>query len=138
MRKYRVMMLDGRLYPLHAAISSQWKIHYFSAEMADYPAHRAEDSAFLENMPGVLGANVMAALAAIQKTLCLDYAGIDFSLNEKGEVLLFEANATMVVPPPHADKRWDYRRPSVERIYKAVWEMLTDRAKPRGLGQVIE
>jgi hypothetical protein len=35
------MMIDGQLYPLHCAISSHWKIHYFTAEMADKPAHRA-------------------------------------------------------------------------------------------------
>src|SRR5262249_20355034 len=34
-RKYRVMMIDGQLYPLHVAISSHWKIHYFTAEMVD-------------------------------------------------------------------------------------------------------
>jgi len=43
-RKYRVMMIDGQLYPLHAAISSDWKVHYFSAQMADYPKHRAQDA----------------------------------------------------------------------------------------------
>jgi hypothetical protein len=128
-RKYRVMMIDGQLYPLHAAISSNWKIHYFSAEMADYPEHRTEDAEFLENMTGVLGPRAMAALEEIQKTLGLDYGGIDFGLNEKGEVLLFEANATMVVVPPGADKRWDYRRPAVEQIWRAVWKMLMDRAK---------
>jgi hypothetical protein len=46
-RKYRVMMIDGQLHPLHAAISSDWKIHYFSAEMAENPAHREEDAEFL-------------------------------------------------------------------------------------------
>jgi aromatic-L-amino-acid/L-tryptophan decarboxylase len=128
-RKYRAMMIDGRLYPLHAAISSHWKIHYFNAEMADYPAHRAEDAAFLENMPGVLGPRAMIALGEIQKTLGLDYAGIDFGLNEKGDVLLFEANATMAVVTPNADRRWDYRRPAVERIWRAVGTMLMDRVK---------
>ena len=54
-RKYRVMMIDGGLYPLHVAISSHWKIHYFTADMADHPEHRAEDAEFLENMAGVLG-----------------------------------------------------------------------------------
>ncbi|MGB8590914.1 MAG: pyridoxal-dependent decarboxylase [Candidatus Acidiferrales bacterium] len=128
-RKYRVMMIDGQLYPLHAAISSNWKIHYFSAEMADYPDHRAEDAAFLANMTGVLGHRAMAALEGIQKTLGLDYGGIDFGLNDKGEVLLFEANATMAIIPPGPDKRWDYRRSAVERICMAVLNMLTDRAK---------
>ena len=128
-RKYRVMMIDGQLYPLHAPISSNWKIHYFSAEMADSPEHRAEEAEFLENMAGVLGPRAMAALEAIQKTLGLDYGGIDFGLSEKGEVLLFEANATMVVVPPEADARWEYRRPAVERISRAVGKMLMDRAK---------
>ena len=130
-RKYRVMMIDGKLYPLHAAISSHWKIHYFSAEMADHAEHRAEDARFLENMSGVLGPRAMAALDAIQKTLGLDYGGIDFGINERGEVLLFEANATMVIPPPDADQRWDYRRAAVERISKAVEKMLMDRAEAK-------
>ena len=130
-RKYRVMMIDGKLYPLHAAISSHWKIHYFSAEMADHAEHRAEDARFLENMSGVLGPRAMAALDAIQKTLGLDYGGIDFGLNAQGDVLLFEANATMVIPPPDADQRWDYRRAAVERISKAVEKMLMDRAEAK-------
>jgi aromatic-L-amino-acid decarboxylase len=128
-RKYRAMMIGRELYPLHAAISSHWKIHYFNAEMADYPAHRAEDAEFLGNMPGVLGPRAMIALREIQRTLGLDYAGIDFGLNEHGDVLLFEANATMAVVTPNADKRWDYRRPAVERIWRAVGAMLMDKVK---------
>ena len=128
-RKYRVMMIDGQLYPLHVAISSDWKIHYFSAEMAESPAHRAEDAEFLSNMGGVLGPAAVAALDGIQKTLGLDYGGVDFGLNEKGEILLFEANATMVVIPPDADSRWDYRRPAVELVRSAVSKMLMDRAQ---------
>jgi hypothetical protein len=127
-RKYRVMMIDGRLYPLHAAISHQWKIHYFSAEMADSPEHRAEDAEFLENMTGVLGDQAISALKGIQTALGLDYGGIDFGLNERGEVLLFETNATMAVFPPAEDKHWDYRRPAVARICAAVHKMLMARA----------
>jgi len=123
-RKYRAMMIDGGIYPLHVAIASQWKIHYFTAEMAERADHRAEDAEFLENMPGVLGERAMAGLARIQSTLGLDYAGIDFGLSGTGDILLFEANATMVVNPPEADERWAYRRPAVERIFAAVKKML--------------
>jgi glutathione synthase/RimK-type ligase-like ATP-grasp enzyme len=130
-RKYRVMMVDGRLYPLHVAISSNWKIHYYTADMADHPHHRAEDAAFLEDMPTVLGPRAMTALQHIQNTLGLDYGGVDFGLNERGDVLLFEANATMAVIVPDKDQRWDYRRPATERIYTAVWKMLINRAKDK-------
>jgi aromatic-L-amino-acid/L-tryptophan decarboxylase len=128
-RKYRVMMIDGQLYPLHLAISSHWKVHYFTAEMSGHAAHRAEDAEFLENMPGVLGPRAMEALARIQEALGLEYAGIDFGMNARGEVLLFEANATMVVNPPEPDEQWAYRRPAVERIYTAVRNMLIARAR---------
>jgi hypothetical protein len=127
-RKYRVMMIDGALYPLHVAISSHWKIHYFTADMADNPEHRAEDAEFLENMPAVLGSKAMASLAEIQARLGLDYSGIDFGLSEANEILLFEANATMVVNPPEPGEKWAYRRPAVERIYSAVRRMLLNRA----------
>jgi len=128
-RKYRVMMVDGEIYPLHVAVSQKWKIHYFSADMVDSPENRAEDAAFLQDIEGVIGVKGIAALRAIQANLGLDYGGIDFGLNEQGEVLLFEANATMVVMVPDKDARWVYRREPVERIYKAVWEMLRLRAR---------
>ncbi len=127
-RKYRAMMIDGQIYPLHLAISSHWKIHYFTAEMADRPENRAEDAAFLENMPDVIGPLAMKAIQTIQSTLGLDYAGIDFGLNAKGEVLVFEANATMVVNPPDADEKWSYRLPAYQRIHSAVQKMLMQRA----------
>jgi glutamate/tyrosine decarboxylase-like PLP-dependent enzyme len=123
-RKYRVMMIDGQLYPLHAAISHHWKIHYFSAEMAESPEHRGGDQEFLEDMESVLSPRAMHALHAIQGSLALDYGGIDFGLNQGGDLLLFEANATMAVIPPAPDARWDYRRPAVARVCAAVHAML--------------
>jgi hypothetical protein len=127
-RKYRVMMIGGWLYPLHLAISGNWKIHYVTADMAESAQHRAEEARFLEDMPGVLGAHAMGALAEIQNVLGLDYAGIDFALNPAGDTLLFEANATMTVLPPERDRRWDYRRAAVQRIEDAVRKMLLDKA----------
>lgn len=126
-RKYRVMMIDGGLYPLHLAISSGWKVHYFTAEMADNAAHRAEDAEFLQNFAAVIGPRGVAALQQIQGRLGLDYAGIDFGLSAEGEILVFEANATMVVNPPDPDEKWAYRRDAVERIHAAVRRMLATR-----------
>jgi hypothetical protein len=111
-------------YPLHLAISKHWKIHYFSADMRDRAEHRAEEAKFLSDMPAVLGANAMAALEELAAAIGLDYGGIDFALTQRGEVLLFEANATMVVEQPDGDLRWDYRRAAVERIHAAVRDLL--------------
>jgi tetratricopeptide (TPR) repeat protein len=127
-RKYRVMIVDGRIYPMHLAISHRWKVHYFTADMPDRADHRTEDAAFLENMPAVLGKKAMLALEAIAAELNLDYCGIDFGLSHDGDILLFEANATMVVNSPDPDERWDYRRPAVTKILDAVSTMILERA----------
>jgi tetratricopeptide (TPR) repeat protein len=127
-RKYRVMAIDGALYPLHLAVSADWKVHYFSAAMADNEAYRAEEKRFLEDMPGALGERAMAALGAIAGTMTLDYAGIDFALAPNGEVLFFEANATMVINPPDPDPVWDYRRAPIARALEAAKRMVMERA----------
>jgi len=129
-RKYRVMMIDRRLYPLHLAVSHDWKVHYFTADMAGSAEHRSEDAAFLADMTAALGARGQAALQAIAETLALDYGGIDFGLSPAGDILFFEANATMAVYPPTSDPKWAYRRPAVERVIDAARDMLRRRAQP--------
>jgi Flp pilus assembly protein TadD len=127
-RKYRVMMIGGRCYPLHLAISGKWKVHYFTADMADKPDHRLEEARFLGDMPAVLGDKAMAALERIQAALGLDYAGIDFGLGPDGDLLLFEANATMVIAPVAPDERWAYRRTANTAILEAVAAMIMQKS----------
>ncbi len=127
-RKFRVMIVDRKIYPLHLAISKNWKVHYFRADMAQSAENRRKDAAFLDNMASVVGQRGMAALHRIAATLDLDYGGIDFAVNGAGEILLFEANATMVMIPLAADAKWDYRRPAFDKVFAAVRAMLTDRA----------
>jgi tetratricopeptide (TPR) repeat protein len=128
-RKYRVMFVDGRPYPLHLAISTHWKVHYFSAAMAERADYREEERAFLEDMPGVLGADAMEALHRIAAVLELDYGGIDFALDTEGRVVVFEANATMVITAVDDDERWAYRRAALGRVADAVRTMLVERAR---------
>ena len=90
--------------------------------------HDAEDEAFLRDMPAVLGARAMNALEHIRDRLALDYAGIDFGLDDQGNVLFFEANASMTIHPPAADERWEFRRAPVARILDAARRMLVERA----------
>jgi hypothetical protein len=81
-------------------------------------------------MPKLLGPRAMAALTAIQATLGLHYAGIDFGLAPDGSLLLFEANATMVINPPDPNPIWDYRRPAINAALNAAHQMLTRRISP--------
>ena len=128
-RKCRVMMIDRKIHPLHLAISRHWKVHYFRADMAESAEHRAKDAAFLSNIDSFVGARGMAGLQRINTALDLDYCGVDFAVNADGDILLFEANATMVMVPLSADPKWDYRRPAFDNVFAAIRAMLIERAR---------
>jgi hypothetical protein len=126
-RKYRVLFIGGRLFPVHLAISSAWKVHYFSADMGERADHREEEGRFLADPRGVLGAQATTALEAIGAVLDLDYGGIDFGLDATGRVVVFEANATMAVYPP-AGEVYAYRRPAYDAVIAAVRGLIAKRA----------
>lgn len=122
-RKYRMMCIQGALYPAHLAISDTWKVHYQRSLTPTRAAFRAEESRFLADPQAVLGGRAVEALEAIFTTLGLDYAGIDFALDQKGGVICFEANATMVVPLPGKRVADRYRRIAARAIHDAAKRM---------------
>lgn len=118
-RKYRAIFIEGRIYPYHLAISRHWLVHYVTADMLSDAGKGREEQAFLEDPEAAIGAAAMAALAAIGARLDLDFAGIDFSILPDGRLLVFEANATMLVHPEKEDGPLGYRTRSVRRIIEA-------------------
>jgi hypothetical protein len=70
----------------------------------------------------------MAALERISTMLDLDYGGVDFAVNAQGDILFFEANATMVMIPLPPDEKWAYRRPAFDKVFAAVRTMLLERS----------
>jgi hypothetical protein len=79
-------------------------------------------------MAAALGDKAITALEGIRDALGLDYAGIDFGLSPDGELLLFEANATMVISSPSPDERWAYRRVAIDTVLEAVVEMILQKS----------
>ncbi len=126
-RKYRAMAIGGRWFPLHLAVSADWKVHYFSASMAAHAEHRDEERRFLDDI-GALGPRALAALDAIADTIALDYFGVDFAFAPDGKLRVFEANAAMAMldPPPAA--MWDYRRPALEAARAAAQALVVAAA----------
>jgi hypothetical protein len=130
------MIIDRKIYPIHLAISRQWKVHYFKADMADSPENRLQDAAFLDDMPSFIGPRGMAALERINAALDLDYCGIDFAVTATSDILLFEANATMVMVPLSDDRKWDYRRAAFDKVFGAIHTMLLEKAVGALSGQM--
>lgn len=123
-RKYRAIFVDRMPFPYHLAISQDWLVHYFSADMEAHPWKLAEELAYLADSKAVLGERALAVLAAIAQRMDLDYCGADFSLLPDGRVLLFETNATMLVHPEAEDSVTARKNPYVDRILTAFDEMV--------------
>jgi tetratricopeptide (TPR) repeat protein len=130
-RKYRVIFVDRRPYPYHLAIGSNWLTHYVTADMLSTQWKIGEEYRFLDNPAGVLGAAAWAALEAVAQRLDLDFCGVDFSLLADGRLLVFEANATMLVHLEEYHEMLKFKNWYVHRILNA-FDRLLDRRM--GLG----
>ncbi len=127
-RKYRVMAIDGVLYPLHLAIAHRWDVHYFSSEMFDRADYRIEEERFLVEPQSTLGARAWDALGRVRDELGLDYAGVDFALDGDGRIVIFEANAAMTPLRPDDDPRFAYRRAAADAVGAALERMFRERS----------
>jgi tetratricopeptide (TPR) repeat protein len=123
-RKYRTIFVDRTPYPYHLAIGPRWLVHYETSGTVQHPERLDEERRFLADPEAALGRRAMDAVRAVGERLDLDFAGADFSLLPDGRVLLFEANATMLVHPEDADGPLAHKNPHVERILAAFRVML--------------
>jgi len=129
-RKYRMALVDRRPFPYHLAISHDWMVHYFSADMEAHDWKLAEETEFLADPQRVLGADAMAALAEIAARLDLDFCGIDFALLPDRRVLVFEANPTMLIHPEHESGKLAFKNPAVKCIIDAFASLVAGRQEP--------
>jgi len=126
-RKYRFMFVGGEILPYHLAIDDKWKVHHATTDMVNRPWMQAEERAFLQDPHAACGLAVFDALRAIERSIGLNYAGVDCAVDAQGRVLVFEVNASMLV---HLNNdRLPYKREPVRRIKEAFARMLKRKAQ---------
>ncbi len=126
-RKYRMVFVDRRPYPYHLAISTDWLVHYFSADMQAHAWKLAEEAAFLADPPGALGVPAYDALVQAGVRLDLDFCGIDFTVLPDGRLLVFEANATMLIHPESEGGTLAFKNVAVGQIIDAVARLVESK-----------
>jgi tetratricopeptide (TPR) repeat protein len=118
-RKYRFVFVGGALFPVHLAICAEWLAHYWRAEMTHWML--AEEAAFLADPASVFAGQAGAGLAMVATRSGLDYGGIDCAKLPDGRMLLFEANATMLV---HVTGANETKRAEAARVRDAMSALL--------------
>jgi hypothetical protein len=127
-RKYRIMFVEGTPYACHLAISPRWMIHYYNAAMADHAWMRDEEARFIADLGTVFSGRLADALAEIAAAVPLEYFGIDCSIARDGRLLLFEADAAMLVHGTDPPDLYPYKPAGFARIQNALMTLLERRA----------
>jgi tetratricopeptide (TPR) repeat protein len=121
-RKYRFIFVDGQILPYHLAIADDWKLHHGSTDMANHPWMQSDEDAFLNNPAAVFSPAHFLVLREIRERIGLEFFGIDCGLDRSGDLVVFEANASMLVHDHN--EQFPYKTPFVLRIKSAFDAML--------------
>ncbi len=131
-RKYRIVLIEGRPFICHMAISSHWMIHYLNAGMTESAEKRAEEERFMANFDEEFALRHKDAFHVIHERMGLDYLGIDCGETPDGKLLIFEVDSNMAVHALDPVDLFPYKQPQMRKVFAAFREMLIN-AKKRGL-----
>jgi hypothetical protein len=123
-RKYRIVWIEGRPFPVHMAIADQWKVWYYNADMDAGPAKRAEEEEFIAAFDEGFAHRHAAALAAIVQRFGLEYVGVDCAELPDGRLIVFEGDISLVVHDMDPSSLYPYKSPAAKKLFAAFYRML--------------
>jgi len=127
-RKHRIVVIEGRPFVCHMAVSPRWMVHYLNADMLENPTNRAEEARFMAEFDADFAVRHQAAFAALHERLGLDYFGIDSGETPDGRLLVFEVDVAMIVHDMDPPDLFPYKKPQMRKVFDAFQAMLRRRA----------
>ncbi len=127
-RKYRIVFIGGRAYLAHMAIGDHWMVHYLNAGMAEDAEKRAEEAAVMASFDEDFAVRHAGAFAELVRRLGLDYFAIDCAETPEGDLLLFEADVSMIVHALDPEDLYPYKKPQMAKLFAAFEGFLRARA----------
>jgi hypothetical protein len=125
-RKYRFVFIGGEIVMRHLLVSDDWNVHAADRTrfMRPRPALIAEERDAIGYGMQAFPHGVRAGLAAIRDAIGLDLFGVDCAITAAGEIILFEANATMNFFPLADDPVFAYLGTALARAQAAFDALL--------------
>jgi hypothetical protein len=115
--KARLYSIGGELHPWNYVFGNGWNVHTDMRvpTMLENEWMQAEERRFLDDPRGAIGARSYEALERLSEVVGLDYFGIDFTVLDDGELMVFEANASVGFFQTWA-KTFRYLYPVIDRL----------------------
>lgn len=126
-RKYRVMLIAGKPFLAHLAISQNWMIHYLNAGMAEDAQKREEEARVMENFSTSFARKHDIAFQKVYQRTGLEYVGLDCSETQEGKLLIFEIDSCMIVHAIDPIDLFPYKLKHMEKLFSAFQKLLHDK-----------
>jgi hypothetical protein len=117
--KQRVVLIDGKPYASHMALSDHWMVHYLNAGMGENAKKRAVEADWMEHFDTDFAQRHAAAFEALTRHIGLDYFGIDCAELPDGRLLVFEVDVAMIVHDMDDTQTFPYKQKAMRKLFDA-------------------
>lgn len=124
-RKFRIVVVGDEILMRHMIMAENWLVHasHHAVWTKKTVNARDEENAIFATFDEEHGNRLSPIFREIGRRLDLDYVGVDCTLLETGEVMLFEANACMAILG-QTQKELNVKARAINRIRDTVANML--------------
>ncbi len=126
--KYRIMVIQGKPYIAHMAISEHWMIHYLNAGMIENAEKRFAEAQAMGRFEQGFALKHQQAFSTLAEHIGLEYFGVDCAQTQQGELLIFEACASLNVHSMDCEKTFPYKKVQMQKLFDAFEQMLQDQS----------
>lgn len=130
-RKYRIVLIQGKPFIAHMAVSENWMIHYNNAGMTQSEEKRNDEAVAMATFDQTFAQKHAQAFQAINARMGLDYVAMDCAETADGKLLLFEVDTAMVVHALDPVDLFPYKQPVMKKLFDAFRQMLIDKHERR-------
>lgn len=132
--KYRIAVVAGKTYLRGIGSGEGWMVHHKNhvALLKKNTYYREYEKILRAEFYQRLNGLIQPVMGRIIQALRLDFFGIDCHISKQGEILIFEANASMSILEEEPDLELRaYWRGQNEAIKEALVEMILDKYSSR-------
>ena len=126
--KARVVLIGGKPFASHLAVSEHWMVHYLNAAMETHADRRAAEADWMAGFDNGFAARHAATLQALADRVGLDYFGIDCAELPDGRLLVFELDVAMIVHDMDSEALFPYKKPAMRKLFDAFVGLCAERA----------
>lgn len=129
--KQRVVLINGKPFASHMAISDNWMVHYMNADMLENEKNRQTEAKWFESFDNNYAIKYKQSFEALHRVTGLDYFGFDCAMLPDGRLLIFEIDVAMIVHDMDSQNLFPYKKPAMQKLFNAFIASVENKKKQK-------